>query len=1114
MIFNNKNKFKHLDIAVPLLGVLLLVELLLFVLNSIQIVSETNRNNFEYTIKIRSTIEEIDKIVERAEVNLNLMTQIINGNYDTSKINDKETNLEYLRRIDVLVKSVLLNSPGIDGVWYQPNIEYSYATQNYLRYILRNNKIINLKAVIEKENPNIRTLTPNTAPYYFEAVKEKKIIWSDIYTNPDTKIPIITISQPIYKNDILIGVAGIDISLKNLQQALKNMQSVFSGSEIFLLDKNKHIIASQLLNDQSAQKNTKLFKNLFYGIHKSDAMEKFIDNGVAKTAIILELSNKYYIVVTFPEIIVLNGFKRLFNTIYIILAIMGVLAILAIINRGIIIKINKKLEIENSTIKNMINYSPTIMCSKDNNGVYTRCNEHFAELTNFRKEDIIGKTDYEIFEKEIADILASKDEEAKRKRECIIDERWHITQNGEKRLLLKYRLPLFDENNEAVGVFVNAIDITKKHQEQKLLQQAKETAEKATAMKSNFLANMSHEIRTPMNGVLGFIQLLQETNPTDEQSEFIKDARKSSEMLLDIINDILDFSKIEANKLKIDNISFYIRSVVEDVIIMATSAAENKGLEINALICSDIPKRVFGDPGRVKQILTNFISNAVKFTPKGEIVVYVSQVSEDDENTLIKFEVKDTGIGIEEGKLSTIFDAFTQADASTTRKFGGTGLGLAISKKLVELMDGTINVESKINEGSTFSITLPFKKDNSVSKEISGSIKTLDGTKILVVDSNPTDLKIIHYYLSEANCIIFEAHTPKEALGIINRENISAILIDYKAQNINGEELSLKIKQNEKSKDVPLLLYTSLAKRGDSTLAKEKGFAGYLTKPIKKYELIDTLSMMINASNESPKFVTKHIVKEQKFNSKAKILVVEDCEMNCKLILKILNHKGLSCDFAFNGQEAIDAYKSKQYDIIFMDCQMPILDGYEATKEIRKIENGQKHTPIIALTASAMASDKEKCTEAGMDEFITKPIDIDVLTKTLNKYIKPEILENNEITGSEAANEISTIIKIMTSELEFKLHEAVQFFADYMKFMPQLIYELESAVAENNFELLTMLTGNLKCSSSNLKIEKFCQLSIDLEEAACKGDKQSCSDIINKIKIHFKYLDALMDNFL
>lgn len=1098
----------------PLLGVLLLIELLLFVLNSIQIVSETNKTNFEYTIKIRSTIEEIDKIVERAEVNLNLMTQVIRGNYDITKINDEKTNIEYLKRIDVLVKSALLNSPGVDGAWYQPNIEYSYAMQNYIWYTLKKGKIINLKAILEKENPNIRKLTPETDPYYFEAIQEKKRIWSDIYEDPDTKIPMITISQPVYKNDILIGVAGIDISFENLQQALKNMQSVFPGSEIFLLDKNKDIIVSQLLNYQSVAKNNKLFKNLFYGIHTSDTMAEFIDNGVSKTAIILELSNKYYIVITFPEIVVLNGFERLFNTIYLIFAIMGALAILAIINRSKIININKKLEIENSTIKNMINYSPTIMCAKDNNGVYTRCNEHFAEMTQFSKEEIIGKTDYQLFGKEVADILIYKDEEAKFKRECIIDERWHTNKNGEKKLLLKYRLPLFDENNKPVGVFVNAIDITKKHQEQKLLQQAKETAEKATEMKSNFLANMSHEIRTPMNGVLGFIQLLQETNPTEEQSEFIKDARKSSEMLLDIINDILDFSKIEADKLRIDNISFYIRSVVEDVIIMATSAAENKGLEVNALICSDIPKRVFGDPGRVKQILTNFISNAVKFTQEGEIVVYVSQVSEDDENTLIKFEVKDTGIGIEEGKLNTIFDAFTQADASTTRKFGGTGLGLAISKKLVELMNGTINVESKINEGSTFSITLPFKKDTSAINEISNSIKSLDGTKILVIDSNPTDLRIIHYYLNEANCIIFEAHTAQEAFEIISKENLSVILIDYKSQDVNGEEISLLIKHNEKSKDIPLLLYTSLAKRGDSNIAKQKGFAGYLTKPIKKYELIDTLSMIISDPNEPTKFVTKHLVKEQKFNSKAKILVVEDSEMNCKLILKILNNKGLSCDFAFNGQEAIEAYKSQQYDLIFMDCQMPILDGYEATKEIRRIENGQKHIPIIALTANAMVSDEEKCIEAGMDDFITKPIDIEVLTKTLVKYIKPEMFENSSTAGTDAANEISTIIKIMTSELEFKLNEALQFFADYMKFMPQLIYELESAIAGNDFELLTKLAGNLKFSSSNLKIEKFCQLSLELEEAVRKGDKQACNHIINEIKIHFKYLDALMDNFL
>lgn len=1116
MIFNKKYKIKYMDIAVPILTTLLLAELLLFVINSIHIVSETNKNNFEYTIKIRSSIQEIDKIVESAEVNINLMTKIIGETYELDKINDPEFNKTYLNKADIIVKSALRNSSGVDSAWFQPNVAFPSAYNNYIWYAVRNKKIVNVKTSLEKINPKERILTPKDDPYYFGAIKSKKICWSDIYTDPETKTQMITLSQAAYKNDVLVGVCGIDLSFKNLRQALRNMQSAFPGSEIFLLDNNKNIILSQLLNYQSIEKSKSTFRELFPMPSNNDTMREFLDNGITKTAILLQLSNKYYVVITFPEFIVLNGFERLFNTIYLIFAIMGALAVMAVVNRNKIIKINNKLETENSTIINMINYSPTIMCSKDNFGVYTRCNDHFAELTNFSKEEIIGKTDYDIFGKEVAEILTNKDKEVKEKRECIISERWHMNKKGEKKLLLKYRLPLLNEKNEATGIFINAIDITKKHQEQELLQQAKETAEKATDMKSNFLANMSHEIRTPMNGVLGFIQLLQETNPTEEQSEFITDAQKSSEMLLDIINDILDFSKIEADKLRIDNVSFNVRSVVEDVIVMASSSAENKGLELNALICSDIPQKVYGDPGRVKQILTNFITNAVKFTQEGEILIYAKQISEDEDNTVLRFEVKDTGIGIEEDKLNTIFEAFTQADESTTRKFGGTGLGLAISKKLVELMNGTISVESKLNEGSTFTITLPFKKDKNANQELNESITPIEGAKILVIDPNPTDLKIIHYYLSEANCIIYDAQSTEDALKIINEqsENLSVILIDYKAQNANGEELSALLKQNENSKDIPLVLYTSLAKRGDSAIAKEKGFVGYLTKPIKKNELVKTIAMVINDRNEPPKFVTKHIVKEHKYDNKAKILVVEDSEMNCKLILKILNNKGLSCDFAFNGEEAVEAFESTNYDLILMDCQMPVLDGYEATREIRTREGELKHTPIVALTANAMVSDEEKCKEAGMDDFLTKPVDMKALTNILNKYIKWDIIENINETSTELQNDIETIIKIMTSELEFKQSEAIQFFADYLKYMPQLIFEIEKAILENNIELLKKHTATLQASSINLRIEKFSQLSANLEEEALKGDREACANIVNEIKAHFNYLDELMHNYL
>jgi len=389
-----------------------------------------------------------------------------------------------------------------------------------------------------------------------------------------------------------------------------------------------------------------------------------------------------------------------------------------------------------------------------------------------------------------------------------------------------------------------------------------------------------------------------------------------------------------------------------------------------------------------------------------------------------------------------------------------------------------------------------------------------------VVNDNPTDLKIINYYLSEANCIIIEASSAQNALEILNQENqnILAILIDHKVQNANGQELSALIKDNEASKEIPMILYTSLSKRGDAILAKEKGFTGYLTKPIKKHELVEALSYAINNQNgHAPAtFITKHLIKEQKFNAKSKILVVEDSEINCKLILKILSNNGLACDLANNGKEAIEAFKSKKYDLILMDCQMPVLDGYEATKEIRIIEAGKSHTPIVALTANALATDENKCHKAGMDDYISKPINIEALLKLIGKYInvETEITEINEGPKMDSPNEIEKIINSMKSELELSNTEAIEFFTEYLEFMPTAILEIETALEQNNFEEVKKIAHKLKGSSANLRIEKITQLSINMQEEALNENKNACSDLLTEIKTHLEYLNEVFLKYM
>lgn len=1101
----------------PVFVFVLLLGILFFIMDSFAVVSETNANNLAYAVKTRDSLEEIDKIFDEAESNLDLLSQAIFISYDTSQIKNDDYNLKYIKSIDEASIDILRRAPIEDGIWFQLNTDLPFSNKINLWYRYKDGKIIN-----ERTD---RQLTPQDDPYYFEAIKAQKMVWAPVYTDTDTKVPMLSVVEPIYKNGVLIGVAGVDTSILNMQKALKNIKNQFKGSDVFLVDKNKNIIVSAL-NDESKILN---YNYVFTGLYEQKAknehaMIQFIDDGQSKTAIMLAVSEIYNVIITFPNSEIFLGFARLFKTFGLIFSLMTALAVMAVLNKKKILKTNQILQDEANKLRTIIDSSPNIIIIKDTNGVYVDCNIRFANMIGLTKEELIGSKDTDFFSKEEIEEIRKNDKLVIETKKTVIREFNYTQKNGEPFSVEKHTIPLTDAKGEVIGLLIIGFDITERKLEHKMLQLAKENAEKSTAMKSNFLANMSHEIRTPMNGVLGFIQLLKETNLLEEQVDFVNQAQKSSEILLDIINDILDFSKIEADKLQIDNISFDIRSIVEDVNVMGTLNAENKDVEVSSLICSDVPQKVYGDPGRVKQILNNLVSNAIKFTQEGEVVIYVKQISGDADNSVISFEVKDSGIGIEEDKLSLIFEAFTQSDTSMTRKFGGTGLGLAISKKLVDMMNGLIEVESKIGVGSTFTFTIPFKKDKRKNKKIENSINSINGAKILVVDSNPTDLKIIRYYLNEANCIIYEADSPKKALEMINGQiqDFSVILIDYKMQNYENEELSTLIKQNKFAKNVPLILYTSFARRGDSALAKKKGFSGYLTKPIKKQELIEAISIITKGQEDydNPSFITKHLIKERKFDAKSKILVVEDSEINCKLILKILSNNGLSCDLALNGREAIEAFEANNYDLILMDCQMPILDGYEATKEIRKLGRHKKHIPIVAMTADAMQSDRTKCFEVGMDEYISKPINIENLLNIISKYIKVEVeseednfkmpeIELPEIIESYKANDVDIIINEMMSELAFEKTEAIQFFADYLGFLPNAVLELETALTRNDFEELKKLAHKLKGSSSNLRIEKLAQLSINLEDAAKENNINGCQNTINEIKAHIEYLNKI-----
>ncbi|MFH2065182.1 MAG: PAS domain S-box protein [Pseudomonadota bacterium] len=730
----------------------------------------------------------------------------------------------------------------------------------------------------------------------------------------------------------------------------------------------------------------------------------------------------------------------------------------------------------------------------DLDGNYTIANDAFCTITGYPRYELIGMNYRNSTTSEEAERIYRKYHKIfKTGHPEKIEDYEIITKDGRKRAIEMSAYLRRDESGQPAGFWGMAVDITDRKRFEEELKLAKENAETANRAKSEFLANMSHEIRTPMNAVVGMSDLLLMTDLTRKQKDYAEAISSSASALLTVLNDILDFSKIQAGKLTIESVPFDLRTVVEQIGQILAFRTKGKPLEVLIKYPINIPNRFIGDPTRIRQILLNLAGNAVKFTEKGHVLLEVAMPETGENVCGLDFRITDTGIGIPTEKLAGIFNQFSQADESTTRRYGGTGLGLAISQQLVEMMGGTIRVQSELGVGSVFSFSLSLPCMSEQDSEIYPD-PDISHVPVLIVDDNAQNRTIVADYLKLKSIPFDTAPSGSEALERLRSAQargkpFGIAILDYLMPEMDGAQLARLIKEDLKIADTVLILLTSHMPLEVLEAGMQKHFAGSLSKPVRLSLFLETIkeAWQKRFVPEALRHRSVSSAEEACLYPDTRVLVVEDNAMNQQVAWEILNRCGCRVDICGDGRAALDHFRGHEYDIIFMDVHMPIMDGFEATRRIRAMEPSGAHIPIVALTALAMPEDRDKCLAAGMDDYIAKPVRTAMIRQALARVFgipKPSLSDNAAVfNGDDVTLDPINLLDISGNDPEIIVALVKQFLQDE----PGYLRELKDAVRKGDQELIRKKAHRLKGLVANAGGRRAYNLILEIESSAREG---------------------------